>query len=135
MTNARDAYVRGTDGVTEQFNPMTRAAAQVAKWQANVSSATARARWLAGLARVTLQAWKDACRNKGANNLARGAEQARAKMLAAFTRVFPWIQTARGVVEGMPSGSFEERVARMNAYARSMHEQAAAGNANRMPGG
>ncbi len=123
MTNARQRYVDGTAAVPEALNPMTRAAAQVNKWQTNVGSPQARAKWLAGLQRVTLQQWKDACRNKGANNLGIGAEQARQKMNAFFTRLMPAITTARQAIENMPSGTFEERMARFSTYARSMRDQ------------
>jgi hypothetical protein len=110
MSGAGAKYSAGIQRVTE--SPMAKAAANVQGYLQGIQDAVASGKWVAGLNRVPLQAWKDAATQTGAQRLASGAAKAKPKVLAFLQAFLPVLQANVNQVRGMPNATYEERKAR-----------------------
>ena len=132
VTNSRQTYIDGVNRV--QTNPADAAIAAQQDMITNWNEAINSGRWTDGLRRTTLQGWKDACINRGAERLTAGAQSARPRMVSFYQRLFPIIQQGIDAIDAMPKGTFEQRMARFRRYAETLHN-AFRGQGNRqMPG-
>jgi len=117
VTATSGATQRYTDGVNAvTVSPGQAAARQADLWAANV--AAAKAKFAANSARVSLDQWKTAAVNKGAQRLASGVQAAQDDYTAAMTKLLPFISSA---VQGLPArGNLEANINRMTSFVRKM---------------
>lgn len=117
-----------TDGINSvQTHPGELAARNVQGYQNGVAQAVASGKWQQNVQRGSLQDWKNAAANKGAQRLASGAAAAVNKVAQANERVFPMIDQATASIANMPRTDAASRIARATAYMTRMHELASGG--------
>lgn len=110
----------GVEGVTE--NPADKAIAAIDKMAAGFMEAVNSGKIERGLRTVTLASWKDSMLKKGLSNLAAGVDGASAKMQAKAASLLAAVDSAQAQVEAMPDATFEDRLNRMTAFSRLMHD-------------
>lgn len=115
LSGARQTYI---DGINNTMTaPGQLAAAAADRWQANTIAAAPR--YKANVAAVTIDQWKSAAINKGADRLSSGATQAQPKVEVVFGKLFPAI---KGVVGSLPPrGNIDQNIARSGAFAKAMY--------------
>lgn len=117
VSGAVQAYKDGIARVT--VAPGQLAAAKKDKWlQAIQDSAN---KWATNVAKVSLQQWATAASTTGAQRLGQGITAARPKLVAFWQRFLPYLAQTQQQISAMPSDTFEQRMARMDANARSLH--------------
>lgn len=115
MQTAGTKYTAGVQAVRTAPGQLAAAAANL--WATNVQNA--KAKYQRNVGAVSLSAWQDAAINKGANRLGSGATAAKPKMDAFMAKFLP---SLANIVNGLPQGgSFEQNVARWQAYATATH--------------
>ncbi len=117
VQNTGGATQRYTDGVNAvTVSPGQAAARQADLWAANV--AAAKNKFAANSAKVSLEAWKTATVNKGAQRLASGVQAAQGNYEQALGKLLPYISSA---VSSLPQrGNLEANIGRMTAFVRKM---------------
>lgn len=123
---AAEAWQNGFSGAATKFtagvNAVTTAPGQLAAAQKNlyVQNVTAAANtWASKVAAVDLQTWKTATINTGVARLGSGATKGAPKMQSFMTAFLPALTN---IVNGLgPRGSFEQNLARFQAYATALH--------------
>jgi len=117
VQNTGGATQRYTDGVNAvTVSPGQAAARQADLWAANV--AAAKAKFAANSAKVSLDQWKTATVNKGAQRLASGVQAAQGNYEAALGKLLPYISSA---VSSLPQrGNLEANIGRMTSFVRKM---------------
>src|SRR6266487_3945707 len=117
IQNTGGATQRYTDGVNAvTVSPGQAAARQADLWAANV--AAAKNKFAANSAKVSLEAWKTATVNKGAQRLASGVQAAQGNYEQALGKLLPYISSA---VSSLPQrGNLEANIGRMTAFVRKM---------------
>ena len=118
ISNAVPRIEAGVKAVTE--SPMDAAVKAKAKMKQNIIAAIDNGSWERGLKSVTLQQWKDAFISKGIERIARGASEARPKMVTFYTALFAFQNDLLAKVEGMPNVTLDQSVNRMVAWVRGM---------------
>ena len=108
----------GVEDVTS--NPAEAAAAAVDKWADRV--ANSKQRFVAGLARVTLDDWKMATINKGIPRIAAGADQAVSEVEAFHGERAAFQATIDRELASMPDVTMEDSIARATHQMRRMAE-------------
>jgi len=124
----RGKVERGVKAVTE--SPGVKAAAKAEKWQKNVSSARARARFTANSAAVPLEGtegWKNLMLTIGLQNMATNARLKQAKMQRAMVRIRPILEQVTNEVRAMPDNTPTEREQRALTQMRRMRELSSPG--------
>lgn len=117
---ATEDYKKGINKV--QTAPSQAAIAAKEKMRAGVNQALDDGTWERGLQGVTLQDWKNKAVNIGAQRISSGVMAAKDKQAAMATKLLAAVDQASALIAGMPSTTFEQRIARMVAYAGAMHE-------------
>lgn len=120
LAGATTAYKEGVQRVSE--NPMQKAAANVEGYRQGIMDAISSGKWQAGLNRVSLQQWKEAAGNVGAQRLASGASAAKPKMMAFLQQFLPVLANNVAQVKQSPNATFEQRMARMVQMATLNHQ-------------
>lgn len=110
----------GVERTTE--NPADKAILALDKMAAGFMEALNSGKIERGLRTVTLQSWKDSMLKKGLQNLAAGVDGAESKVKAKAAILLAAVDRVQASVEQMPSTTFEDRLNRMNAWARGMHD-------------
>lgn len=110
-------YQAGIMRVTQA--PGAAAAAKVADYVAAVNAN--QNKWKNNVGRVTLSEWQQMASTKGAQNLSTGVQAAGPKMAAAAGKLLSTVDSIRPRIKQMPSGTYEQRKARMAAWADAMH--------------
>lgn len=106
----------GVQAVTQA--PGTKAAAQQAKYVANV---TARAsKWASRVGAVSLSDWQQATITKGIPRISQGAANAKPKMEAFMGSLLPYQQGLLGSIKTMPSMTLADNVNRAVAWINGM---------------
>ena len=118
LGNATERIRLGVENVS--VSPMEKAAKSKDKLIANFTKAVNDGKWERGLRRVTLEDWKNAFLTKGIDRIASGAMAAKPKMVAFYTKLFPFQNTLLSKVEGMPNVTLDQAIARSNAWIRGM---------------
>jgi hypothetical protein len=113
-------YVRGVERVTE--SPGAKAAASADLMRARVNEAIDSGKWQRNVGAVSLQEWKRAASEKGAQRIAAGVQGASSKMNTFATQVLPFIDNVRQQVDSMPKTSLEDRIQRSVAFQRGMSQ-------------
>jgi hypothetical protein len=103
-------------------NPADLAIASLDKMLAGFVEAMNSGKIEAGLRNVTLADWKDSMLRKGLSNLAAGVDGAQNKVTRKAGALLQAVDAAQGVVANMPDLTFEDRLNRMTAFSRSMHD-------------
>jgi hypothetical protein len=125
---AAEAWQNGFSGAGTKYaagvNAVTVAPGQLAANQkaAYLSGVQQNANiWAQKVAAVDLNTWKTAATTTGAQRLASGATKGAPKMQAFMQGFLPVLTN---VVNGLPArGSFEQNLARFNAFATALHTQ------------
>lgn len=112
MQNASTAAIQGVAAVTE--NPMEKAAAAQDRYQSGVAKAVANGKYADGCRSVSLSAWQQAFKTKGAPRMAEGAVAAK-PMVTAFHQQHQVVaqQSSDEAARARADGSMDGR-ARMN---------------------
>ena len=77
--------------------------------------------WAAKVAGVSLADWKNAAATTGAQRLATGAAKGAPKVSSFMGKFLPQLKST---VDSLPPrGSFDQNLARFNAYAQALHQQ------------
>lgn len=109
-------YTAGVQRVTT--SPMETAAEHPERYQDGVNRAVAEGRYQSGLRRVSLQGWKDAAVNKGAQRIPGGVQAAQGKMQSFMAEFLPYEDAVAAQVRAMPKGGIENGIARAVAQMR-----------------
>lgn len=122
VQNTSGATQRYTDGVNAvTTSPGQAAARQADLWAANV--AAAKQKFAANSAKVSLDQWKTAAVQKGAQRLASGVQAAQGNYEQALGKLLPYIASA---VQGLPArGNLEANINRMTGFVRKMAQYSA----------
>lgn len=120
VQNAVGDYRDGVRRTKKQ--PMQRAIAAIGKMRNNFNEAIDSGKVQEGFESVSDAEWKEATATKGGDRLAKGMEQARPKLLEFQQQIKPFRDALKQQIDSMPSETFEQRMARMNANATGMHE-------------
>ncbi len=115
-------YRRGIERVSEA--PGEAAARQADAMLAGVQRAVSDGVWQRQVAKVSLQDWKNAAINKGAQRIAAGVDQAEGKMAQMGQQLLQAVDASVAVVNQIPKGGLENGIQRMTAFAREMHNRA-----------
>jgi hypothetical protein len=126
-----EKWKRRTAGATEDYRrgvqrvnvaPGQRAAEAQEKMMTNLIESITSGKWANNVASVSLQEWKDSAINKGLQRISAGVEGASPKMQRFATELLQAVDSAKAEIDSMPSTTFEDRLARMTAYSRRMHQ-------------
>jgi hypothetical protein len=124
---AADKWARRTSGAVQDYSagisrvsvsPMEVAAEYPERYQDGVNRAVAEGRYQSGLRRVSLQGWKDAAVNKGAQRIPGGVQAAQGKMQSFLAEFLPYEDSIAQQVNSMPKGGVENGIARAVAQIR-----------------
>lgn len=119
-TAAVGDYKQGVQNV--EVSPTEEAAKKVQEYKAGVIAAADDGSYEEGLRAVSKQEWIDRTVSKGGDNYAKGVERSRDKIIDFQTQFSPVRESVKGQVRAMPNSTFEERMQRMDANARGLHE-------------
>lgn len=108
----------GVEGVTE--NPMEAAADKADEWQQKMMLAETKAKFTAGLRRVSLPDWKKRMVEVGIPRVASGVEAARSKIERFATAFLPHAANISAEVKAMPGVTLEDGIARATHTIRRM---------------
>lgn len=121
QTNAGNAGESIKAGVNAVTSPPSQQAANAADlWQQQVSSQTAKDKFVQNLQKVTLQDWKNAMLDKGVSNYQNGIRGATQKMQRFLTAFLPVAAASSEQVKAMPKGTEADSIARMVQNMRNM---------------
>ena len=116
LSNSVDKIARGVDRVNEA--PGIRAAAKKEKWKAGIDRAYQNGTWARNVARVSVEEWRKAFKEKGLNAISSGAQFAIPKMASFFDQFLPHLQKGMDEVSKMPDLTLEDKIARMTKMVR-----------------
>lgn len=102
--------------------PGVKAAASADKFIQKITQSVNDGTWQKGVASVSLPDWQKAMIEKGIPRIRQGTASALPKSEKFFAALIPAIETAQGAIERMPSITFEDNLARAQAFMREMHK-------------
>lgn len=108
----------GVESVTT--NPMEKAIKKIPKMRANLLKAIDDGKVARGMARVTLEDWKNAMVDRGIPRVATGVDAAAGKIEAFYGELLPHIDKAKAAIERLPDVSLEDSITRMSTFVREM---------------
>ena len=111
-------YTDGVQGTTK--DPTALAIAQQGKLQNNFNQAVSSGRWARNLGRVGKSGWQSATVAK-ASNWQTGATAAATKFEQAMGPVLQIEASLQSQINGMPSATLADSIARMAAWATGLH--------------
>jgi hypothetical protein len=121
MSNASERIRQGVNAVT--VNPAQKAIAAIPRMVDGIQRAAADGRIQRGLARVTLESWREDFLSKGMPRIAAGAQTAVPKMESFMAEFLPFVDNVvKAVNSEMPRGDIEVNLQRANQVARRLHE-------------
>jgi hypothetical protein len=118
--NATGDYSRGIDRVTEA--PGAKAAAKKEKMRQGINAAIDSGRWERNVASVSLGDWKNAAKNKGAQRISAGLDEAKSKMVSTFQAILDHQDAILAKLENMPDLTPEQREERALFVMREMRK-------------
>lgn len=110
---ATQDIVAGVDAVTTA--PTQQAAARKNEMLQKLTQAVNNGKWEKGLARVSLQDWKSAMKDKGVQRVASGAQAAQPKMASFMQEWLPVAENISQQVKAMPKLTLQDSIARAAA--------------------
>lgn len=113
-------YKKGVENV--EVSPTAEAAKKKDKYLSGVQAAVDDGTYEAALNAVSRESWIEDTVRKGGDRYAKGMEMAKDKIVAFQTAFSPVRDAVRKQVRAMADDTFEERMARMEANARGLHE-------------
>jgi hypothetical protein len=116
LGNATQDIRAGVQAVTQ--SPTEAAASEADLWQQRMQQDQTKARFIAGLRRVTLADWKAAMIDKGLARVAAGASAAVGKMGEFLTEFLPHVYAGAESVRKMPKLTLEDGIQRATAMIR-----------------
>lgn len=119
MANSGEKLKQGIMAVT--VSPTAKAADAADRMLAGVQRAIQSGKTQAALRAVSLEAWKDAAINKGANRVAGGAAAAKPKFTNFMQQFLPHLAAGMAQLDSMPRGDIEQNLARARAIALHNH--------------
>lgn len=119
---ATESYKAGINAVTE--NPMALAAAQADKAARNYQEAMSSGRWQQKMMSVSMDAWKQAAVNGGAQRLASGVAKGLAKMQRHLQEWAPTYEQAKQAARAIPNDGKAGAMARVAAVYDLMKQKA-----------
>lgn len=91
----------------------------------NLMAAIQSGKVTAAVQQLGTQGWRNQALAKAGNyTTGVGTPQAGQNYLAGYQKLSGWIGNAQNQIASMPKSTYAERVARLNAYIQSMHDQA-----------
>lgn len=113
-----------TDGtITQGIDRVTVAPGQLAARAADLwatNTAASKPRFAANSAKVSLNEWQSAAKDKGVARIADGASKAQPKMAAFMQKLIPFVTAQAG---NLPArGSITQNLQRANAMAMALHQ-------------
>jgi hypothetical protein len=126
---AADYQIQGIGAATEKMrkgiervtkSPMEAAAAKKDKMLQRLTQSVQDGTWERGLRSVTLEQWKTAMIDKGLSRVATGAQAAKPKLVAFFSKFLPYVDSAKAEIAKMPDLTIEDSANRAAAWVRKM---------------
>jgi len=108
----------GVERVTA--SPTAAAAAKKTKMLQNLQASVTSGKWEAGLARVSLDEWKQKTINKGLGRVAAGIDEAHDKQVKFAGQLLAFESTLKTSVDKMPDLTIEDSIGRATAWIRGM---------------
>lgn len=108
----------GVNAVTEA--PGKKAAAQQEKMLANLTEKVRDGTWARRVSGVSLESWKDDMLKKGVGRIAAGIDGASEKVEQFFEQLFPYQDSLKQKLDGMPDLTLEDSINRMVTFVRGM---------------
>jgi len=121
LKNSRPEMEAGIDRVEEA--PSIAAVRQEAKMLAKIVESIESGRWASQLSKVSLEDWKKSMKEKGLGRISAGVDGAEVKQVEFYNWLLPRVTAAQNVIKNMPSVTFEDNIARVNAYLREMNKE------------
>tara|TARA_Y100000310_G_scaffold345713_1_gene468700 strand:- start:8635 stop:9057 length:423 start_codon:yes stop_codon:yes gene_type:complete len=121
LTASTEDIRRGVERVTEA--PGERAARSQEKMITNLLDSVNSGRWARAVSSVTLPEWKESILSKGIQRIAAGVTAALPRQVQMAQTLLANVEAVQAEVERMPNVTFEDRLARMDRWARGMHER------------
>ena len=103
--------------------PGIKAAAAQDRMLNAVTESITSGKWARNTAAVSLQDWKSAALDKGVNRIAAGVDAAMPSQTAMAEKLLADVDAVVSEVDRMPNATLDDRLARMVAYARGMHDR------------
>lgn len=116
IRNGQQAYQNGVNAVTQ--NPASKAISRRSKWVQAMANPEVHDRWQAGLEKVTLQDWKNAAANVGAQRFSQSADKAQSNYQTFANDFFPFLENVKSQLDAMPDVTQEERIQKAVAAMR-----------------
>ena len=113
-------YKDGVARVTEA--PGAKAAKKQDKALAGFQEAVTSGRWARRVSAVSLEDWKKAATDKGANRIATGLTAAQGKLEKVYAEMFPFQDNLQNTIRNMPDAGLEDSIQRSAAWIRGMAE-------------
>lgn len=120
MKNSVSDIQIGIDNVT--VSPMEKAVAKQDKMLQNLTKAIQDGRWAAGMRAVSLDQWKSVTKQKVANSLAAGVDNAQAKRSAFDNWLVTSVNAGLSKIANMPDMTFEDSMNRVREFAKHMSD-------------
>lgn len=118
LKGAMEDIVIGVDAVTEA--PGKKAAAQADKMLARLTESVRDGTWARRVGAVPLEEWKSKMKTKGIPRIAAGVDAAAAKTEDFFAQLFPFQDSLKNKLAGMPDLTLEDSISRMTTWVRGM---------------
>lgn len=120
MKNSITDIQNGIDSVTE--SPMAKAAAKADKMLQNLSASVQSGKWANSLNAVPLASWKQVTKEKTAQRLATGVDQAMSKRQKFDTYLVTTVNSGLSKVNALPDMTFEDSVNRVRTMMQHMRD-------------
>lgn len=120
MKNSISDIQTGIDSVSE--SPMEKAAEKSEKMLQNLTNAVQSGKWANSLRKVSLAEWKQKAKEKVAQRLASGVDNAMSKRREFDQYLVNTLNAKLGEINDMPDMTIEDSVNRVRAMMTHMHE-------------
>ena len=105
-----------------QVAPGKLAAAKQDKMRARILASIDDGKWARRVSAVSLDEWKAAAKEKGANRISQGIDRAKPKVMAFAAELLAYEQSGMDKVAGMPDVTLEDSINRASTWIRHMSQ-------------
>ena len=109
---------KGIDRVTEA--PGKAAVRAKDRMRTNLNAAIDDGTWEAQTAKVTVDNWKEAAKDKGIGRIAQGIDSAQPKQVAMAGKLLAAVDASVAEADRTPRGTLEDNIGRMTTFVRGM---------------
>jgi hypothetical protein len=120
LRNSRSKIERKVSELTE--SPTERAAKNSDVWFQKISSDETKKKFESGLRNVSLDEWRRKFLDKGLANMAKGADDAQAKMADFLSKLLPYTEQVKKEVADMKVLTIDDAVAKVEKVIRKMSQ-------------